>query len=264
MNAPVSTTFSPASERLIIYTCEHAGNDISYLEHEGREMADSDHIYLEQHWGYDIGAEQLTRGFIERTGGIGVFANFSRLICDPNRSVEHRTFIPQSIEERPLSWNLGLSDNEVSGRIQSLYEPFHNMVDAEIERTYAEQPFLFSVHSFTPNYQGETRDMEIAVLFDQYDSEAALFEQLIARHGFQTALNKPYSGYDDLIYSASAHGRKYDIPYLELEVRQDLLQDPTLRQRVEQCISESLMRLLEMPGVFEAGGVATSVQASDR
>jgi predicted N-formylglutamate amidohydrolase len=43
---------------------------------------------------------------------------------------------------------------------------------------------------------------------------------------FESVLNAPYSGRDGLIYSAQRHGRAHELVYLELEVRQDLIDSP--------------------------------------
>jgi predicted N-formylglutamate amidohydrolase len=50
---------------------------------------------------------------------------------------------------------------------------------------------------------------------------AALGEQ-----GFEVSLNEPYTGKSGLIYSVARHGRRHDIPFMELELRNDLINTP--------------------------------------
>jgi predicted N-formylglutamate amidohydrolase len=68
--------------------------------------------------------------------------------------------------------------------------------------------------------------MEVGVLFDAYDRHAWRLEGALGEQGFEAVRNAPYSGMDGLIYAAQRHGRTHDIAYLELEVRQDLIDTP--------------------------------------
>ncbi len=58
--------------------------------------------------------------------------------------------------------------------------------------------------------------------------------------GFAVELNAPYSGFDGLIYSARRHGLEHGIEYLELEVRQDLIDTPAAAERVGLRIARAL------------------------
>ena len=99
---------------------------------------------------------------------------------------------------------------------------------------------LCSVHSFTPLYLGRTRPMEVGVLFDVHHEHAWRLEGALAEQGFESALNAPYSGLDGLIYSAQRHGRTHDLPYLELEVRQDLIDSAEKAQAIAPRLSAAL------------------------
>ena len=79
------------------------------------------------------------------------------------------------------------------------------------------------MHSFTPVLHEEAREMEIGVLFDDHADLAYELFELLADAGFLVALNAPYSGKAGLMYSPWRHGRAHGIPYLELEIRQDLV-----------------------------------------
>ena len=90
---------------------------------------------------------------------------------------------------------------------------------------HAEPFLLLAIHSFTPVYEGQRRAMELGVLFDdRYSLQGQELGRLLAAQGFCVALNEPYSGHDGLIYSVARHGATFSIPYLEIEIRQDLLE----------------------------------------
>ena len=85
------------------------------------------------------------------------------------------------------------------------------------------------------------RPTEVGVLFDQYEQAAQDVCDALTREGFVADLNKPYSGVaGELMYSAHRHGQHHQIPYLELEIRQDLLSSSENIQSVAQRIARAL------------------------
>jgi predicted N-formylglutamate amidohydrolase len=100
---------------------------------------------------------------------------------------------------------------------------------------------LLAVHSFTPDYMGDIRDMEIGIIFDkQCPSKAMRLHDAFVAQGFSVALNSPYSGMDGQMYSAWHHGRGNGVDYLELELRQDLFA-PDVKGTNVQRIVESIV-----------------------
>ena len=100
---------------------------------------------------------------------------------------------------------------------------------------------LVSMHSYTADYLGEKRPMEIGVLFDEHEGYAEAIADALAAEGFSVALNAPYSGRTGaFVYSIMRHGRQHGVPFIELEVRQDLLADPASIDGVAQRIGRAL------------------------
>jgi predicted N-formylglutamate amidohydrolase len=87
--------------------------------------------------------------------------------------------------------------------------------------------------------------MEIGVLYHDFESLAQRMASLIAGEGLAVALNEPYSGRAGLAHSAFLHGRSHAVPYLELEVRQDLIATSDGVVSVAARIDACLARLLE-------------------
>ena len=141
-----------------------------------------------------------------------------------------------------LSWNRGIDEAERVRRADRYYRPYHDAIDALLARRLgAGQPTrLCSVHSFTPSYLGRTRPMEVGVLFDVHHDLAWHLEGALSEEGFDSVLNAPYSALDGLIYSAQRHGRNHDVPYLELEVRQDLIDTPEKARDVAERLARAL------------------------
>jgi predicted N-formylglutamate amidohydrolase len=182
------------------------------------------------HWAYDVGAEPLVRELAEALAAPAVMAGFSRLLVDPNRAEHEESLFRVEAEGRAIELNAQLSVAERERRLDALYRPYHQAVDARLVRTRAE--ILFSVHSFTPVYEGAVREMELGILFNREDELAERLRRALEEDGFRVALNAPYSGKEGLIHAAERHADAHGRRALELEVRQDLAVDTGFRGRL--------------------------------
>lgn len=205
----------------LLITCEHASSALPPPLVASAE----DRPWLQTHWGWDIGAELVGRCILQRLGGAGVFARFTRLVCDANRSPDDPTLIRAEVEGHPLSFNQGVSAAERRRRVETCHEPYHAAVSRQARALRPGRDLLLSIHSFTPEYLGSTREMELGVLYDDYEPLALSMHRRLSR-SYRVALNAPYSGRAGLIYSAHRHGLGAGLAYLELEIRQDLLARP--------------------------------------
>ena len=236
---PYEVVGDPSAGGPFVFTCEHATNILPEWATESDDLP-----LLEDHWGWDVGAADLTRALIELTRSCGVLSRFSRLVCDPNREAWQESFVVEQVEGHRLSFNRGVDTAERRRRQERYFDPYHDAIDHTIRaRKAVGAPVrLCSIHSFTPVYLGRARPMEVGVLFDAHDEHARCFEGALAERGFETALNAPYSGRDGLIYSALRHGAAHDIVYLELEVRQDLIETTEKARAVAERIARGLLR----------------------
>ncbi len=200
----------------ILFSCEHASNRLP----RGVPATRADRALLRTHWGYDPGAAWLTRTLVQDAGGAGVLSRFSRLLCDPNRAPGDGSMFLRHTDDGSPAFNRDLGPAEERARIARFFEPYH----AALGRAVASGPrLLFSVHTFTPEFRGNRRAMEAGVLFDRYRPLAEALVGALRGQGLTTEANAPYSGLDGLIYAAARHGEAAGVPYLELEVRQDLV-----------------------------------------
>lgn len=225
-----------------VLTCDHASN----LVPDELGVSESDRALLAEHWGWDIGAADLTRALSEILGCPGVLSGFSRLVVDPNRRPGDPGYVVREIDGVPLSFNRDLSEEEIERRTRRYVEPYHDAVDDLVRRQLSAGPAqLLAIHSFTPLYLGRARPMEIGVLFDDHDEEAWRLESALGAEGFEVALNAPYSGKgpDGLIHSARRHGLAHGIVYLELEVRQDRIDTPDQARSVAERIARAVAAL---------------------
>ena len=214
----------------LFLTAEHAEERIP----EGFSFAAEDERLRGTHWAFDLGVADTMRELSAALGAPGVLARFSRLLVDPNRAEHEDELFRKEAEGAPVYTNRDLSDAERERRLTRLYRPYHAIIDELLARSSA--PIVFSVHSFTPVYEGEPRAMELGVLFNREVELAERLRHHLEAEDFIVAMNEPYSGALGLIYSAESHADRHGKRALELEIRQDLAVDAKARARVIEGI----------------------------
>lgn len=213
-------------DAVVALTCEHASDRFP-----APHALDDDDVRLAgTHWAVDLGARALTLDLATALPAPAVLATCSRLVVDVNRDLDSPTLFRDVADGAPIRLNTGLSAADREERVRRFYEPYHAAVDAMLVACRA--PLVFAVHSFTHEYEGQPRAMELGVLFDREDGLGLALTAHLAAAGFVTEANEPWSGKAGLIYSAERHARAHDRVALELEVRQDLAVDPAYRARL--------------------------------
>ena len=130
-------------------------------------------------------------------------------------------------ETTPIPGNVGLSDAERAARRQRdlrrrITTRIRGLLDA---RAAAGAPtVLVAMHSFTPVFKGESRAMQVGVLYNRDARFAELVLELLRAEGDLTVGdNEPYVVSDDTDYTVPVHGERRGLPHVEIEIRQDLI-----------------------------------------
>ena len=220
----------------VVLTCEHASQRMP----APWEWPESDRWLVGTHWAYDIGAAELTRELAQELGASAVLSRFTRLLCDANREESDPTLFREVADGHPVELNRSLSLEERARRVERLWRPYHAAVDRTVRAATA--PLVLAVHTFTPVYEGEARELEVGVLFDAEEELAEDLALALRRERLIVDLNEPYSGRAGLIYSADRHARAHGRRALELEVRQDLAVEDVFRRRLIAVLSRWLPR----------------------
>ena len=82
-------------------------------------------------------------------------------------------------------------------------------------------PVLITIHSFTPTYFGQTRDVEFGVIHDADDRLARAIT--VEDTGMVTRLNEPYSASDGVAHTLARHATPMGLAHAMLEIRNDLI-----------------------------------------
>lgn len=183
---------------------------------------------LERHIAWDIGALSVALGISGALDAALVAQGYSRLVIDCNRSTRVPSSIPVVGELVEIPGNIGLSDEEVHARRSEIFEPYHAHLRLLLEeRTLAGQrTILLSQHSMTNVFKGVRRPMHAAVLYNRDPRFARLILELLSREsGLVVGENEPYKCSEESDYTVLHHAEAHGLPYVELEIRQDLIAD---------------------------------------
>jgi len=206
-----------------LLTCDHAGRSIP------RRLQDLGLSEQERssHMGWDLGVAALGDRLSERLDAFLILHNYSRLVIDANRPPWAPDSIPTLSERTRITANDDLSPADRDQRFRELFQPYHQRLREELDaRLTASAPcVLVALHTFTPIYLDERRPWHIGVL---YGRDARLGRRLGAElrkaGAWNVADNEPYSVSDDTDYTIIEHGERRNIPHVEIEIRQDLLE----------------------------------------
>lgn len=227
-----------------VITCEHATNRMP----PGWQWPEEDRWLVDTHWASDLHIEAFVEGLARRLRVPAVLSRFTRLLVDPNRPMDADTLFREVAEGRPVVLNQDLTEDEKARRIRHLYDPYHHAADRLVWRSPGAS--VLGVHSFTDTYEGTEREVEIGVLFDEDEALATAFAEHVRGHGFEVRLNEPYSGKQGLIFGPRRHARNHGRACIELELRQDRLEDPVTSSRLVEIIAgaaEATLRPLYVP-----------------
>ena len=145
-----------------------------------------------------------------------------------------------------MAANVGLSATERAQRTERIHVPYHDAIDACLERRLTAQlpTALVAVHSFTPIYLGKARPWQIGIVFDEDARMAnALIAGLSDDPALSVGINEPYSPADLVYYTVSRHARRHDLPAAMIEIRNDEIGDEAGQRRWADRLANILLGL---------------------
>lgn len=207
-----------AAESGMLLVADHASNHVPADIELGIPAA-----LLDEHVAVDIGVAPLAEALCARLGCPAVLGAVSRLVVDCNREEDAPGLIPTASDGRTISGNVALDAAAREARIARFFRPYHEAVAVAIAG--GRPRLLISLHSFTPRLASAPveRPWQVGVLYNRDERAARIALPLLAAAGV-VGDNEPYSG-RVLNATMNRHAEGNGIPYLGLEVRQDLIGD---------------------------------------
>jgi predicted N-formylglutamate amidohydrolase len=183
---------------------------------------------LERHIAWDIGVRGVCRLMGDALGAVVIGQNYSRLAIDCNRMPGSETSIVEVSERTTVPGNIGLGKTQIEARIREIFQPYHDRIEKELERRRHAglATVLIAMHSFTPVFKGESRAMQVGVLYNRDARLATIMLDLLRAEGdLVVGDNAPYAVSDVTDYGVPVHAEKRGLSHVEIEIRQDLIAD---------------------------------------
>lgn len=216
-----------------VISCEHGGNQIPAAY---APFFRDGQLILQTHRGYDPGALALFQQISADLADFSHYSKISRLLIELNRSVHHKNLFSSFTR---------VADPSTKKEIISLYYlPYRNLVESKIEEFIrgGDAVIHISVHSFTPELDGEVRNADIGLLYDPARKEEKDFckkwkDQLsIYAPSAVVRMNYPYKGTADGFTTYLRKKFKERYCGIELEVNQ--------KHATNSVINEALVKSL--------------------
>lgn len=232
----------------VVFLADHASNTVPD-DMNGLGLAAK---YFDQHIGYDIGAETMSRELVRLLGGAAVLACFSRLIIDPNREHWRADLVPTISDGIPIPGNQDITAEDEKARIDRFHTPYHQACE-DVVGGYLQQskrPPVVGIHSFTPHMDGFDRPWHIGFMWND-DARLGLYlAKYFEDQGFCAGHNQPYGG-DDLFGTIMRHGHAHKLLHTQIEVRQDLVGTEKDALAWAGRIADALQPVLENPDMLD-------------
>lgn len=226
---PVSI-FNDTGVAQLLLVCEHASNFIP-AQYGNLQLSED---VLNSHAALDIGASDLAQAISRLLDAPLVSTTVSRLVYDCNRPFGAVGAIPEKSEIYSIPGNQDLSDADARDRYEKYYLPFEKAVSDRLAK-FNTPPLFVTIHSFTPVYHGEERNVDIGIICGQ---DTRLMDQMVRLAQDQTTLcveaNKPYGSEDGVTHNLALHGEANKLLNVMIEVKNDLLGS------VEKCQAMAL------------------------
>jgi predicted N-formylglutamate amidohydrolase len=253
---------NPLSELPILLVCDHASCRFP------KSLGDMglDPVARRCHLAVDIGAGPLTERLADSLLVTSVLAQYSRLVMDCNRQLMDPSAHLEYGDGIVVPGNKNLHQADRDLRARTLYWPYHDAVDNQIQRlrSIGPPPAFIAIHSFTPVMNGEARPWEMGVLWDTDTRLRNIFLEGFSDAGFRVGDNEPYSGKAPQDFTIDHHAEEVGLPHVGIEIRQDLIDDKPGVEKIAAVMHEIIKSIPKRLEEMGAGDGAKRTNFHDR
>jgi predicted N-formylglutamate amidohydrolase len=202
---------------------------------------------LNRHIAIDIGVAEVAALLVE-AGAVdaAILGGVSRLVVDCNRDEDAPGAVPIASDGHAIPGN-ALDHEGREARMARFFRPYHDHIAATIA---ARRPtFILSLHSFTPSLASDPdqqRPWQVGVLYNEDDRLAPAAIAALEGEGLIVGDQLPYSG-KLLNATMNRHAEANGIPYVGIEMRQDLVGDAAGRARFAERLGRVVGKLALSP-----------------
>lgn len=226
---------NPDGSSAAVLVCEHAS---AFMPASFKYLGLPNEL-RQSHAVWDPGALGVARRLSAQLDATLVAGAVSRLIYDCNRPPDAADAMPSRVERIEVPGNAGLNAVDRKRRVQTYYEPFRATLADQIAAVPS--PVIITIHSFTPVYAGQSRDVQIGILHDCDDRLASAMLDMAAEHTRLNAKrNQPYGPSDGVTHTLKEYGLAGGHPNVMIEIRNDLVQTETTQHQIADMLAEWL------------------------
>jgi predicted N-formylglutamate amidohydrolase len=242
-DGPKPRILRPEDKSQFVILCDHASRHIpAELEDLGLPPAE-----LVRHIAWDIGAAGVAEALSEILDAPAVLSPVSRLVIDCNRHLDAADLIPKRSDGTVIPGNRGLSGQARVRRIERWFIPYHAAIESILDEraTRGVMSIALSIHSMTDNLAGSRRPWQIA--FSSHEDRSLvqpMIDILRRSSDIEVGDNQPYSMDPAIDYSIPFHALRRNLPYLQVEFRQDEVQDAEAQVRWAKRFASALAETL--------------------
>lgn len=201
-----------------------------------------DPALLRDHIAIDIGVADVSRLLAEQLRCMAILGGVSRLVVDLNREEDAAGLLPVMSDGHAIPGN---RDADLAERMVRFHHPYHRQIGRLLAAMPS--PFILSVHSFTPRLfsdPAQARPWDIGILYNADDRAARIAIPLLERAGLNVGDQLPYSG-KLLNATMNRHAEAGGIPYLGVEMRQDLVSDAAGQAHFADILGPVVLECME-------------------
>ena len=238
MNDPWVILGQPQSGGILV-VCDHASNHVP----EHIDLGIDRHV-LSQHIAYDIGVAEVATFMVDLSGCAAFLATNSRLVVDLNRYPGDASAIAETSDGIDIPGNR-LDAAARQARLEKFFGPYHAALEDLLH--HHRPALILSVHSFTPRLESDPhghRPWEVGILYNEYETASNLAIDRLEGEGLIVGDQLPYSG-KMLNATMNRHAEANEIPYVGVEIRQDMVSTNAGQERFAAILAEMAQYIVE-------------------
>jgi predicted N-formylglutamate amidohydrolase len=238
MSEPWALVGTPQKGGILI-VCDHASNHVPDDIDLGIDGA-----LLNKHIAYDIGVREVADYLVQLSGCAAFLGAQSRLVVDLNRYPDDASAIPLVSDGVEIPGNR-LNASARADRLARFFHPYHAKLEDLLH--YHPSALILSLHSFTPRLETDPlaeRPWEVGVLYNEYEVAANIAIDYLEGEGLVVGDQLPYSG-KLLNATMNRHAEANELPYVGVEIRQDLIGQAAGQERFAALLAEMAQFIVE-------------------
>lgn len=193
-----------------------------------------DAALLGNHIAIDIGVAEVGALLAAKLECTAILGGVSRLVIDLNREDDAPGLLPVMSDGHAIPGN---RHADLADRMMRFHHPYHHRIGRLLDGMGS--PFILSLHSFTPQLVSDPhvqRPWDVGILYNEDDRAARIAIPLLQEAGLMVGDQLPYSG-KLLNATMNRHAEANGIPYLGVEMRQDLVGDAAGQRRFAEILA---------------------------